>query len=82
MGIFWEIIASYINFIAAFKISFHRDLPNSPTELMGGARTDLFGSVKKHIVKCEEKKLCKTYDLNVKVKTVESKFWLINDSKV
>ena len=34
----------------------------------------------KHIVKCEEMKLCKNLDLNVKVKNHESKFWRINES--
>ena len=34
----------------------------------------------KHIVKCEEMKLCKIFDLNVKVKTEERKFRPINDS--
>ena len=29
----------------------------------------------KHFVKCDEMKVCKILDLNLKVKTDESKFW-------
>ena len=42
-----------------------------------GFLLEIIGSGQKHPVKCEEIKLRNTLDLNVKVKTDESKIWPI-----
>ena len=59
--------------LAAIKPAARLDWKN----IIPGGHTGLFG---KHPVKCEEIKHSKILNLNVKVKTDESKFWPMTDS--
>ena len=78
--------ANLVSFLGLFKkvqlqsINFKSFATSSHAASLSGGVLVFWEAGQKHIINCEEMKLCKILDLNVKVKTDERKYWPIDES--